>query len=164
GQGGARIESGGGNNLYEVPSEPHAKVLILLSSKSGQNLIRYKGTSMQLQPEQDSTYPLSFSHLTVGGYDGVRADLNDFGGKLIIQTSDGLEFCWQGTPRALQLTRIDIAQWSKSQTQKEPLPEAEDMVVILRAKWLLGNSFIMDYPGYQVLVHEDTGLHRFDIS
>ncbi|QXX11218.1 DUF3491 domain-containing protein [Salmonella enterica] len=164
GQGGARIESGGGNNLYEVPSEPHAKVLILLSSKSGQNLIRYKGTSMQLQPEQDSTYPLSFSHLTVGGYDGVRADLNDFGGKLIIQTSDGLEFCWQGTPRALQLTRIDIAQWSKSQTQKEPLPEAEDMVVILRAKWLLGNSFIMDYPGYQVLVYEDTGLHRFDIS
>ncbi|HER1248192.1 TPA: DUF3491 domain-containing protein [Salmonella enterica subsp. salamae serovar 48:z:e,n,x,z15] len=164
GQGGARIESGGGNNLYEVPSEPHAKVLILLSSKSGQNLIRYKGTSMQLQPEQDSTYPLSFSHLTVGGYDGVRADLNDFGGKLIIQTSDGLEFCWHGTPRALQLTRIDIAQWSKSQTQKEPLPEAEDMVVILRAKWLLGNSFIMDYPGYQVLVHEDTGLHRFDIS
>ncbi|WP_256859788.1 DUF3491 domain-containing protein [Salmonella enterica] len=164
GQGGARIESGGGNNLYEVPSEPHAKVLILLSSRSGQNLIRYKGTSMQLQPEQDSTYPLSFSHLTVGGYDGVSADLNDFGGKLIIQTSDGLEFCWQGTPRALQLTRIDIAQWSKSQTQKEPLPEAEDMVVILRAKWSLGNSFIMDYPGYQVLVHEDTGLHRFDIS
>ncbi|EFR8873503.1 DUF3491 domain-containing protein, partial [Salmonella enterica] len=164
GSGGARIESGGGNNLYEVPSEPHAKVLILLSSKSGQNLIRYKGTSMQLQPEQDSTSPLCFSHLTVGGYDGVRADLNDFGGKLIIQTSDGLEFCWQGTPRALQLTRIDIAQWSKSQTQKEPLPEAEDMVVILRAKWSLGNSFIMDYPGYQVLVHEDTGLHRFDIS
>ncbi|ECJ2985011.1 DUF3491 domain-containing protein, partial [Salmonella enterica subsp. salamae] len=164
GQGGARIESGGGNNLYEVPSEPHNKVLILLSSRSGQNLIRYQGTSMQLQPEQDSTSPLSFSHLTVGGYDGVRADLNDFGGKLIIQTSDGLEFCWQGTPRALQLTRIDIAQWSKSQTQKEPLPEAEDMVVILRAKWLLGNSFIMDYPGYQVLVHEDTGLHRFDIS
>ncbi|EBA4612061.1 DUF3491 domain-containing protein, partial [Salmonella enterica] len=164
GQGGARIESGGGNNLYEVPSEPHAKVLILLSSKSGQNLIRYKGTSMQLQPEQDSTYPLSFSHLTVGGYDGVRADLNDFGGKLIIQTSDGLEFCWQGTPRALQLTRMDIAQWSRSQTQKGPLPEAEDMVVILRAKWSLGNSFIMDYPGYQVLVHEDTGLHRFDIS
>ncbi|QPN38235.1 DUF3491 domain-containing protein [Salmonella enterica] len=60
GQGGARIESGGGNNLYEVPSEPHAKVLILLSSKSGQNLIRYKGTSMQLQPEQDSTYPPQF--------------------------------------------------------------------------------------------------------
>ncbi|HCL5271218.1 TPA: DUF3491 domain-containing protein [Salmonella enterica] len=164
GQGGARIESGGGNNLYEVPSEPHAKVLILLSSKSGQNLIRYKGTSMQLQPEQDSTYPLSFSHLTVGGYDGVRADLNDFGGKLIIQTSDGLEFCWQGTPRALQLTRMDIAQWSRSQTQKGPLPEAEDMLVILRAKWSLGNSFIMDYPGYQVLVHEDTGLHRFDMS
>jgi len=164
GPGGARIESGGGNNLYEVPSEPHDKVLILLSSKSGLNLIRYKGTSMQLQPEQDSTYPLSFSHLAVGGYDGVRADLNDFGGKLIIQTSDGLEFCWQGMPRALHLTRIDITQWSKSQTLKGLLPEAEDMVVFLRAKWSLGNAFIMDYPGYQVLVHEDIGLHRFDIS
>ncbi|ECF6084931.1 DUF3491 domain-containing protein [Salmonella enterica subsp. houtenae] len=164
GLGGARIESGGGNNLYEVPPEPHAKVLILLSSKSGLNLIRYKGTSMQLQPEQDSTYPLSFRQLTVGGYDGVRADLNDFGGKLIIQTSDGMEFCWQGTPRALQLTRLDVAQWSRSQTQKGPLPEAKDMVVLLRAKWSLGSSFIMDYPGYQVLVHKDTGFHRYDIS
>ncbi|ATI83645.1 hypothetical protein CGA24_00650 (plasmid) [Salmonella enterica subsp. enterica] len=164
GPGGARIESGGGNNLYEIPSEPHTKVLILLSSKSGQNLIRYQGTSVQLQPEQDSTSPLSFRHLTVGGYDGVRADLSDFGGTLIIQTSDGMEFCWQGTPRALQLTRLDVTQWSKSLTQKGPLPEAEDMVELLRAKWSLANPFVMDYPGYQVLVHKDTGLHRYDIS
>ncbi|ECJ2283371.1 DUF3491 domain-containing protein, partial [Salmonella enterica subsp. salamae] len=164
GKGGARIESGGGNNFYEVPAHPHKKVLILLSSKSGQNLIRYKGSSTQLQPEPHSTYRLSFTHLMVGGYDGAKADLSDFGGTLIIHTADGMEFGWQGTPPTLQLTRLNVVQWGKSQAQKGPLPEAEEMIARLSATWSLASPFVMDYPGYQVLVDKEIGLHRQNIT
>ncbi|ECG8591561.1 DUF3491 domain-containing protein [Salmonella enterica subsp. salamae] len=162
GSGGAKIYSGGGSNCYEFSPEMHSSVLILLSPHSQQHLINYKGSSTQLQQEQASEDRLSFSHMNIGVYDG--ANLNDFVDKLYLQTTDGLEFCWKGEPPAFQITRVDVTQWGKWHAPRKPLPVTEEIIASLKVKWVLASPFIMDYPGYQVLVDEKGQMHQFTSS
>ncbi|EAA9934094.1 hypothetical protein DKU74_24685 [Salmonella enterica subsp. salamae] len=159
GKGGARIQSGGGNNFYDIPAEPRSPVLILLSPHSGLHLIRYRGTSTQLQQIPAPADMLHFTHLKVGVEAG--AALRDFVDKLDLVTADGLVFCWKGAPPALQITGLDVTQWRSYHAPKGPRPEMEDIIASLNAKWPLAGIFVTDYPGYQVLVDEEGRMHKF---
>jgi len=159
GKGGAQIQSGGGNNFYDIPAEPRSPVLILLSPHSGQHLIRYQGTSTQLQQTAAPADRLKFTHLEVGVEEGGA--LRDFVDKLSLVTADGLEFGWKGPSPALQITGLDVTQWRRYHAPEGPLPETEDIIALLSAKWPLAHPFVMDYPGYQVLVDEGGRMHQF---